>query len=128
MKLVLSVSLPISPCLSSQRTEVFQSAECTGSHPKTRRRISNRTVSSALQVLYNKSIFQQFYTPYFKVTLLPFTVDGPHAEIDNFQILIVLFQEHNVFRLQVAVHDIFGVAVRNGRKQLLEIVPALVFS
>lgn len=49
-------------------------------------------------------------------------------EIDDLKIPLVLVEEHDVLGLQIAMHDVVGVAMLDGGQQLLQVEARFVFS
>jgi hypothetical protein len=50
---------------------------------------------------------------------------GAYSEVDDLEAFFVFGEEHDVFGFEIAVHDVMGVAVVDGRKQLLHVEPCL---
>ena len=50
---------------------------------------------------------------------------GAYSEVDDLEAFFVFGEEHDVFGFEIAVHDIMGVAVVDGRKQLLHVESCL---
>lgn len=68
------------------------------------------------------------YAANFKGSFGIFVEGSAHSEIDNFEVLLIRVQKHDILRLKISVHDPVGMTMMYTWKYLFHIESSLIFS